>query len=120
MPNPLVQDRAVAVMGHGPFSAALFAARYLRMVFDEARTVPGARRVECGSSGPGTVSLEALILTAKTHVSVRQLAMSQTTPRPMGAAADQQNSWVIRILSSGVSAIPMPDLSWPRFKIFVR
>ena len=34
--------------------------------------------------------------------------------------ADQQNSCVIRTLSSGVSAIPMPDLSWLRFKIFVR
>jgi hypothetical protein len=41
--------RPAAVMGHGPFSAALFAARWLRMVFDAARTMPGARRVECAS-----------------------------------------------------------------------
>jgi hypothetical protein len=36
------------------------------------------------------------------------------------AAADQQNSCVIRTLSSGVSAIAMPDLSWLRFRILVR
>ena len=39
---------------------------------------------------------------------------------PETGVADQQNSCVIRTLSSAVSAIPMPDLSWLRFKIFVR
>ena len=41
-----------AAVGHGPFGAALFAARWLCMAFDAARTVPGARRVECARWRP--------------------------------------------------------------------